>query len=60
MNDRGESQEDEWTRVGASEEEALAPTTQSVIFAEIPAVHCTASPLLPFPPMTHQMASKRA
>jgi hypothetical protein len=46
--------------VGAIEEEELAPTTQSVLFVEIPTVHGTATLLLPFPPMAHQMASKRA
>jgi len=49
---------DERTGVGASEEEELAPTPQPVLFVEIPAVHGTATSLLPFPPMAHHMASK--
>ena len=49
---------DERTGVGASEEEELAPTTQSVLFVEIPSVHGTATFLLPFLPMAHQMTSK--
>ena len=44
--------------MGASEEEVLAPTTQSVLFVEIPSVHATATFLLPFLPMAHQMTSK--
>jgi hypothetical protein len=34
--------------VGASEEEELAPTTQSVLFVEIPSVHGTATFPLPY------------
>lgn len=60
MNDRWKSQWVEWKGVGASEEEEPAPTTQSVLFVKIPTVHGTATFLFPFPPITHQMASKRA
>jgi hypothetical protein len=60
MNNRWKPQREEWTGVEASEEEELAPTTQSVLFIEIPIDHGTTTSLFPFPPIAHQMASKRA